>query len=129
MLSQRLKQLREVKKITQKNLARALSVGVSTVAMWETGVRHPDHEMLVKIADFFGVSVDYLLGRDYTDVQVDINPERIKNMADAELLINEVMQSLNQALADNILTKDQVKQSLEIFRQAVMLLIETKKSG
>lgn len=129
MLSQRLKQLRDVKKITQKNLARALSVGLSTVAMWETGDRHPDHEMLVKIADFFGVSVDYLLGRDYTEVQVDISPEHVKSMADAELLINEVMRSLNQALADNILTEEQVKQSLEIFRQAVTLLIETRKSG
>lgn len=59
----RLKELRKTRKLTQPQLAEKLNVGKSTVAMWETGDREPDYNMLQKIADFFNVSIDYLLGR------------------------------------------------------------------
>ena len=62
--SERLKELRKAHKLTQPQLADKLNVGKSTVAMWETGDRQPDYKTLQKIADFFNVSVDYLLGRD-----------------------------------------------------------------
>jgi len=62
MFAQRLKQLRAEKKLTQIDLARDIEVTQSTVGKWETGARTPDAETLKKIADYFGVSVDYLLG-------------------------------------------------------------------
>jgi repressor LexA len=59
----RLKELRKERKISQQKLADHLDVARSTVAMWEVGPNQPDSEMLLRIADYFDVTVDYLLGR------------------------------------------------------------------
>jgi transcriptional regulator with XRE-family HTH domain len=67
MISKRLKSLREDKDMSQKDLAGAIGVSPSTIGMYESNKRTPDSEMLNRLADFFDVSVDYLLGR--TDKQ------------------------------------------------------------
>lgn len=59
----RLKELRKARGISQQKLATHLNVARSTVAMWETGASAPDYEALDKIADFFDVTTDYILGR------------------------------------------------------------------
>lgn len=59
----RIRQLREDKELTQEELAKVLGISRATLASWEIGRREPDFETASKIADFFGVSVDYLLGR------------------------------------------------------------------
>lgn len=59
----RLKELRTQRGLYQKEVAAQLNVGRSTVAAWEIGTKRPEGKMLEQIADFFGVSVDYLLGR------------------------------------------------------------------
>lgn len=64
MLNERIKQLREACGMTQVELAKNLSVTKQSVSNWENNNIQPSVEMLVSIADFFGVSVDYLLGRD-----------------------------------------------------------------
>ncbi len=61
--SQRLKLLRNVNKTTQEDLAKYLGVGRATVAGYETKGTQPSFETLFKIADYFSVSIDYLLGR------------------------------------------------------------------
>ncbi|MCL6559314.1 MAG: helix-turn-helix domain-containing protein [Firmicutes bacterium] len=48
--------------LSQAELARLLDVGQSTIAMYEKNRRSPDHQSLIRLADFFGVSTDYLLG-------------------------------------------------------------------
>lgn len=60
----RLKQLRIAKGLTQKSVAEALSIARNTYNQYETGKRAPDIETFCRIASFFGVSVDYLVGRD-----------------------------------------------------------------
>lgn len=62
--AQRLKQLRKKIVISQAELAKQFNISTGTIGMWETGQRMPDSDMLVKIAQYFGVSVDYLLGND-----------------------------------------------------------------
>lgn len=59
----RLKELRKEKGISQLKLAMDLSANQNTISRYETGEREADYEMLIKIADYFNVSVDYLLGR------------------------------------------------------------------
>jgi len=59
----RLKSLREYRNLKQSELAKEFNVSQSTIAMWETGKRDPDSESIQKMADYFNVSVDYLLGR------------------------------------------------------------------
>lgn len=58
-----LKKIRESKGIRQKDVADYLEIGLSTFSQYETGKREPDNSTLVKIADYFNCSVDYLLGR------------------------------------------------------------------
>ena len=63
----RLKGLRKNANLTQIELAKKFNIANGTVGNWESGNRQPDYAMLQKIADFFNVSVDYLLG-GYNDV-------------------------------------------------------------
>ncbi|SHJ68416.1 helix-turn-helix domain-containing protein [Desulfofundulus thermosubterraneus] len=60
---ERLAYLRNQRGLSQAELARLLDVGQSTIAMYEKNKRSPDHHSLIRLADFFGVSTDYLLGR------------------------------------------------------------------
>ncbi|MFA5576323.1 MAG: helix-turn-helix domain-containing protein [Tissierellaceae bacterium] len=63
MFSGILKELRENKNITQKELAKYLNITDRNIRYYETGDRIPSTDILEKIADYFDVSVDYLLGR------------------------------------------------------------------
>ena len=59
-----LRKLRKERGLTLLQLANELHVAEGTISSYETGRRQPDNEMLKKIADYFNVSIDYLLGRD-----------------------------------------------------------------
>ena len=59
-----LKKLRDREGLTQAALSKKLKTSPSTIGMWEQGRREPDCEMLKRIADYFNVSTDYLLGRE-----------------------------------------------------------------
>lgn len=62
MIGNRIKQLREEKGLKQDELARQLSISPSTIGMYETNKREPNNDLTIRIANFFNVSVDYLLG-------------------------------------------------------------------
>ena len=59
----RLKELRKEKKITQLKLSMELNMSQNTISRYETGERQAGYAELIKIADYFDVSIDYLLGR------------------------------------------------------------------
>lgn len=59
-----LRTLRNEKNYSQQKLANIIGVSRSTIAMWETGASQPDNDTLKRLADIFGVTVDYLLGRE-----------------------------------------------------------------
>ena len=59
----RLKELRKKKGITQLKLAMDLGLNQNTVSRYETGEREADYKTLIMLADYFNVSVDYLLER------------------------------------------------------------------
>lgn len=63
----RIRLLREQKNIEQKSLATALGVTQPTVSDWETGRKTPSSKSAALLADYFGVTIDYLLGRDPQD--------------------------------------------------------------
>lgn len=60
---ERLRDLREEKDITRYALADMLNVSYSTISKYETNIRFPDKAALIKMADYFDVSIDYLLCR------------------------------------------------------------------
>ena len=59
----RLKELRKAKGISQLRLAIELNSSQNTLSRYETGDREPGINELIKIADYFDVSIDYLVGR------------------------------------------------------------------
>ena len=69
----RLRFLREKKHITQQRLAIDLDMNQNTVSRYESGKRQADYETLIKITDYFDVSLDYLLERTN-------NPQRYKDI-------------------------------------------------
>jgi len=60
--SVRLKELRIEKGISQRELAKATQLSQSGIVHWENNNRIPNAEVIIKFAEFFGVSADYLLG-------------------------------------------------------------------
>ncbi len=72
MLQDRLRKLRVEKDITQQDMADFLGITRPAYTAYESGRRQPDNESLSKLADFFNVSVDYLLGR--TDIKNPTEP-------------------------------------------------------
>lgn len=64
MIGQNLKKIRKLKGITQQKLANDFNVAIGTISMWESDKRDPDSNTIAKLAKYFGVSVDYLLGID-----------------------------------------------------------------
>jgi transcriptional regulator with XRE-family HTH domain len=56
--------LRKSKNLTQEQLAGIFGIKRENISRWENGVAEPSRENLLKIADYFNVSTDYLLGRD-----------------------------------------------------------------
>src|SRR5690554_1156572 len=63
MLAKRLAALRKLNKKTQDDMAKLLGITRPAYTAYEAGRRNPDYETLQKIADYFNVSIDYLLGR------------------------------------------------------------------
>lgn len=59
----RLKELRESRGISQLKLAVDLSMNQNSISRYENGTREADYATLIRIADYFDVSIDYLLGR------------------------------------------------------------------
>ena len=60
-----LKNLRTEREMTQADLSQALSTTEKTISHWETGYSEPSISQLVTIADYFDVSLDELVGRDF----------------------------------------------------------------
>lgn len=64
----KLKELRKEKGISQLKLAMDLSMNQNTISRYETEERQADYETLIKIADYFNVSIDYLWGARKTEL-------------------------------------------------------------
>ena len=60
----RIRELRKAINLTQGDLAKMLNTTTSNVSGWECGKWQPDNESLIKLAEIYNVSVDYLLGRE-----------------------------------------------------------------
>ncbi|MDR3293589.1 MAG: helix-turn-helix domain-containing protein [Clostridiales bacterium] len=62
LVAERLKELRNERHVGQNALAAALSLSNASISYWENGKQEPGAAALMKLAQFFEVSVDYLLG-------------------------------------------------------------------
>lgn len=127
MFGNRLSSLRKERSLTQEELGKAIGLGKTTISNYETGYSTPDVDTILNLAKYFGVSTDFLLGRDPIQAKLNVDPQRVGNMADVERLAEEAMESLNQALGEGIVTEEEAKLSLKLFRQSLLIMMEEKK--
>ncbi len=73
----RLKELRDEKKLSQEEVAKAIGTSQTNIGRWEKGLNEPSSGFVIKLANYFEVSIDYLLGRedDFGNVVVSENNE------------------------------------------------------
>lgn len=103
MFPQRLKSLRLAKKLTQQNMADLLGITRQGYGKYESGQSEPDNETLQKFADFFDVSVDYLLGRtNHLNTQTDDEKEMKEffNNPELNLFFKEMKESPEEQLEE-----------------------------
>ena len=87
MQNNRLRYLREKEGLTQPNIAHALHIGQSTYNRYERGIREPDQETLKKIADYFHVSLDFLLKHDRPYTRKELGVELTNFLMDGSYKI------------------------------------------
>jgi transcriptional regulator with XRE-family HTH domain len=80
--------------LTQFHLGEKIGVAESTISLYESGKREPDIATLNNIADFFGVSIDYLLGRENLSTSSVAPASRITELSKEDLALLEVARQL-----------------------------------
>lgn len=100
-LGQRLTFLRKEKDLSQAELAQRLNMGQSTIAMYERDKRSPDNKTLERLAGFFNVSVDYLLGLTDTRERPKIN----QSIPPSQAPSSKLMQVLEDPLFADLLSR------------------------
>ena len=88
-LNENIKKLRLARGLNQVEFAKAVSVTKQCVSNWENDNVLPSIEMLVRIADFFSVTTDFLLGRA-TDTKIDAEGLTEEQLAHIRLLIEDL---------------------------------------
>ena len=91
----RLKELRRQKKQTQKELALELEIPLRTLQSWENGESNIKPEKAQQLAEFFGVSVGYLLGySEYRELEKALDKKIFSNYPDVEATLNQEIKEL-----------------------------------
>lgn len=104
-----LKQLREQSRLSQKDIADYLGITRQAVASYELAKREPDYEILKKLADYFGVSIDYILGRsncrDLNALTVGNNIDLIKGNFTYKELSQDISEKVGALIFPDMLEK------------------------
>lgn len=96
VLKSRLRYLREANNKSRSEMAKDIFISEHTIRHYESGYRLPSIEIIYKIADYFEVSIDYLLGRD------DYLPSKYVNMINFNLLDIEMIYQANKKVVEII---------------------------
>lgn len=91
-----LAELRQDRKLTQRDLAKILFVSAGTISNYEKGVHFPDMEKLINLANYFEVSTDYLLGRCSSRESTDVFKQDITDT----MTLGDFVQSILRLTAD-----------------------------
>ncbi len=89
LLAERIKELREKKDLSQKQLAEIMHISQSSISEYESGNQQPPIEMLMQLADFFDVNIDYLLGRTNISISLNRLTEKISTRS-GEIPVNDL---------------------------------------
>lgn len=118
MFSERLRKLREEKKISQLELAKFLNISQQALSKWEQNISQPDNNVLIILSNYFDVSVDYLLGK--SDNKNPSNGLYTKTITDEDGYSIEI----KTEVPFNELSKEKQQDMIDV---AMEKLIEVKK--
>jgi len=111
----RIAALREARHLTQEQLAQILEISRASLSHYEKNRRAPDYETLTKMAEFFDVSVDYLVGR--TDQPSSALDEDIKQFIDSlELSDQRLLEKFTLTVDGRKLTKEEAQRFIAFIR-------------
>lgn len=123
MFSQRIKLLRKEKKLTQQNLADFLEVRRSTYGEYERGKIMPPYDKIQRLADYFNVSVDYLMGAtNFKTLDEKIDTIAKRDITDIKQALNLLIEELEE---DNTIVKFD---GLELSQETKQLFISSLKT-
>jgi transcriptional regulator with XRE-family HTH domain len=100
MTGKRIRELRKERDISQEELSKALGVSLSLIGMYETESRKPSYEILNKIADYFNVSADYLLGR--TDLR-NFSDDKIIVGFNDKLALKQIEKRIKEEIVQKVI--------------------------
>ncbi|KZE78966.1 helix-turn-helix domain-containing protein [Paenibacillus elgii] len=107
--------LREKHALTQEELSSKINISRASLSHYEKNRREPDYETVVKIADFFKVSIDYLLGRT-EDPRVVLEPEVRAFVDSLELSDEKIIDRFSLTVDGTKLTFDEAKRFIAFVR-------------
>ena len=126
---EKLRYLRSRRGLSQKELTDRLQINRSTYARYETSATQPDFDTLSRLADFFDVTIDYLLGRSESasDNQITIAGQEINLTAEELQLFNELKKHpvMFHDLASD--PEKKVKELLKMYKMKKMFLEEDEE--
>jgi len=117
LLGTQIKKLRNEKGLTQERLAKKIGLSRGSLSMIEINKREPDNKTLQKLADFFDVSVDYLLGRTNERLTAD----KIK---EAAVTYQAPIIDCSDDTMNNL--PEEAKRSIEEFKEYILKKYEKK---
>lgn len=98
-------ELRKDRNLNQKDLAKICNVSIATISHYESGTNFPDIKMVTFLADFFGVSIDYLVGRTRFKMDWDTFKKKVK-------LANGTDTSVDEAFSEFIALSEESKSEI-----------------
>ncbi|MBD0379770.1 helix-turn-helix domain-containing protein [Paenibacillus sedimenti] len=107
--------LREKHALTQEELAHKLGISRASLSHYETSRREPDYDTIAKIASFFHVTIDYLLGRtNKSDIVLD---QDVREFVDQlELSDDAILEKFSLTVDGNKLTPEEAKRFIAFVR-------------
>ena len=128
--NERLKQLRQQEGLTQRELAKSIEVGRTTISEYESGKIVPKQEGLLKLANYFNVSVDYLTGVSDEPATRQSNEHELDKLLNTldYILMNEYDSPvMYEGVILNTYEKLMISQFLEQVRDNVELMLDLRK--
>ena len=112
---ERLKELRKARGVTQKAAAQFLGITEQAYQKYEYAMREPDHETTISLAEFYQVSVDYLMGRTEDTAMFRVDARVAEVLTDARLSLAQ--KGLYMYLAHFSLGSRAIMSNVELFLQ------------
>lgn len=123
-MKNRIRTLRKMRGITMKQLGEVVGLAESTISQYETGKRQPDNETLLKLGEFFNVTVDYLLGADQKEKAPTLTE---KDERDIARKLDAIMEEITQG-GDLMFDGDPMsEEAIESILAAMKLGLEAAK--